>query len=1521
MFVNVIKINCHFFLCDLIVTFARAFGQSMKTRPRETQTPVVTDDATDSDTEVCDAAPEEAIGKPQKILAWRQSDSGREFLTKFNGRPYNECQWHPEVDFNATRATIALLRRYLARLPPESVPPFFDESYLVIEKLIGIDGDRVLVKWTGLDYDEATWESVDAVPKKLITELTKRDRLPSLEERFLPPRPKASDWRPVKEPKISRIRKLVVKPYQLEGLNFLVKAWYEGRNAILADEMGLGKTLQSCVFMDYLAVTEKMKGPFLVVAPLSTIAHWEREIEEWTTLKSISYYGISQRRKLLKKYEMFHEGTHLLKCDVVITTYEYAIKEQALLSEVRWRALVVDEAHRMKNRDSKLVSAMRLMDTDFKLLLTGTPLQNNTEELWTLLNFIDTNAFEDLNDFQSRFGELSESEQIVELKSLLKPLMLRRRKGDVEKAIAPLEEIIVECPMTPHQRAYYKNIYSKNLEYLTRGLHAQGNSTNLKNVFMELRKVCNHPYLINGAEDQILVERRAAAGMGPEVGPSIEFENDSLIKSAGKMVLLDKLLAKLKADGHRVLIFSQMTRMLDILQDYLNYRGYLFQRIDGSVRGDLRQVAIDNFNAPGSPDFVFLLCTKAGGVGINLTSADRVIIYDSDWNPQNDIQATARCHRIGQTKEVKMFRFITAKSYERKMFDRASVKLGLDRAVLESETKAAKTEEMEKLLRLGAYYAFEEETGETEKFGEEDIDVILSRSRRITHENAFGDGGNFSVAQFELDEADNNVDLEDPNFWQKYLPEVIEDDIELEGVSIAERKRLMRESGSTEDVSQADAPIEEDSYSSFSWNKSKLQTLQSTLLKFGWGRWRAIHEKSGLKCSIGEMKSVCFVILKWIIDASEEKNPLVESIFSQANTAENQEFARSFIKRYRKKLLPVVSSGWQWKLARFDALYFLNQAVTTCPNAPEGLVIPDTGSNKPAEWWTENDDKALVYGAWKEGFQQYNDITFSNNEAIPQMSTALTNRLKQIIKGLKALYVRIKERDPTAAFNYETLQQSKHAWSKKDHKTVCQALVTFGYPSAKRFKEFTQLNKDEAAIDEYVTELLSSCEEAVGGNTPEPGNLAEVPTSGVANRILKRVAVFHEARSRMEDPSALKEEDRNLLEHIDKYGLANAHESPLLVDRFGTEGLEGKVLKRLKDVSRIREFRLSSSQRTIEHQLEIANQKAGTRRKVQRTLDQIENESRTQLERLIDRQNEGEEEEFEEGSTQTKGQKTVQDIVRRTIRASGQTESGRSRGSLLNYAIPKIEMNEDGTPKLPLKIGKSLIIVDLGTVVYDRPRFHNERYLYPDGYTSEHLYPSLIDPLTEAWWRSTIIDRGGDGPVFRVEMKEEPSIFFEGPSPSTPWVLIVKAVEERKKELGMPGNRSLTISGPECYGLSSAAVLCLMHTMPNADKCVNFRNPAPAAPAAPEAAPQVTEKRQAPPRTTPQAPARQRSKACLVLRLGHVVQASNHTSVPEFAVDTQKLLQRDFLDVSVPFDDNPIMTAIERMIPKVESCC
>ena len=409
---------------------------------------------------------------------------------------------------------------------------------------------------------------------------------------------------------------------------------------------------------------------------------------------------------------------------------------------------------------------------------------------------------------------------------------------------------------------------------------------NLMNTMMELRKCCIHPFLINGAEDQIMMEYKAQHGDSPENALQ------AIVQASGKLVLIDKLLPRLKDNGHRVLVFSQMVRCLDILEDYLVQKRYPYERIDGRVRGNLRQAAIDRFCKPDSDRFVFLLCTRAGGLGINLTAADTVIIFDSDWNPQNDLQAQARCHRIGQQKSVKVYRLICRNTYEREMFDKASLKLGLDRAVLQSmNTQKAlmdkdnqhSKKEIEDLLRKGAYGALMEDDNAGDKFCEEDIEQILQRRTHVVTIESEGKGSTFSKASFASSNNRSDIEVDDPNFWEKWAKKANLDVDELKGrneliVQEPRRRTQTKRFGADDsvlDMSELESSDEDDDSVSMrtrggrcrlpkgkknrkgrgggyererdedylqefgpgNWTRAECYKVEKGLLTFGWGRW------------------------------------------------------------------------------------------------------------------------------------------------------------------------------------------------------------------------------------------------------------------------------------------------------------------------------------------------------------------------------------------------------------------------------------------------------------------------------------------------------------------------------------------------------------------------------------------------------------------------------------------------------------------------------------------------------------
>ncbi|XP_060689684.1 chromodomain-helicase-DNA-binding protein 1-like isoform X1 [Hemiscyllium ocellatum] len=449
-----------------------------------------------------------------------------------------------------------------------------------------------------------------------------------------------------------------LRPYQLIGLNWLIRCYSIQHGSILADEMGLGKTCQSICFLLCLTGRQKEKGPFLILCPLSVLKNWTEELAGFAPRLSVVVYTGDKDTRLALQQDLKNCNFHVL-----LTTYEICLKDASFLSRSNWSVLIVDEAHRLKNQNSLLHKTLKSFSVRFTLLLTGTPAQNNLHELYSLLSFVEPKVFsgDEVEEFTKYYSNVEEDAvNAKELHSLMHPFLLRRIKANVAAELPKRMDIVLYHGMSVLQKKYYKAILMKDLDAFD---NEMGKKTRLMNILIQLRKCVDHPYLFDGVEPEPF-----------QIG-------DHLVEASGKLHLLDKLLAFLHSRGHRVLVFSQMARMLDILQDYMEYRGYSYERLDGSVRGEERYLAIKNFNQHDI--FVFLLSTRAGGVGMNLTAADTVIFVDSDFNPQNDLQAAARAHRIGQKKPVKIIRLIGRDTVEELIYRRAMSKLKLTNTLIE----------------------------------------------------------------------------------------------------------------------------------------------------------------------------------------------------------------------------------------------------------------------------------------------------------------------------------------------------------------------------------------------------------------------------------------------------------------------------------------------------------------------------------------------------------------------------------------------------------------------------------------------------------------------------------------------------------------------------------------------------------------------------------------------------------------------------------------------------------------------
>lgn len=518
-----------------------------------------------------------------------------------------------------------------------------------------------------------------------------------------------------------------MRDYQVAGLNWLISLHENGISGILADEMGLGKTLQTISFLGYLRHIMGITGPHLVVVPKSTLDNWKREFARWTPeVNVLVLQGAKEERAELIQDRLKDESF-----DVCITSYEMILREKSHLKQFAWEYIIIDEAHRIKNEQSSLAQVIRLFNSRNRLLITGTPLQNNLHELWALLNFLLPDVFGESEAFDQWFsGQDRDQDTVVQqLHRVLRPFLLRRVKADVEKSLLPKKEVNLYVGMSEMQVKWYQKILEKDIDAVNGAGGKKESKTRLLNIVMQLRKCCNHPYLFEGAEP----------------GPPYTTD-EHLVYNAGKMLVLDRLLKRLRAQGSRVLIFSQMSRLLDILEDYCLFREYKYCRIDGGTAHEDRIAAIDDYNKPGSEQFVFLLTTRAGGLGINLTSADIVILYDSDWNPQADLQAMDRAHRIGQTKQVVVYRFVTDNAIEEKVLERAAQKLRLDQLVIQqgraqqAAKAAANKDELLSMIQHGAEKVFQTKgaTGVVAEKGaemtEDDVDAILAAGENRTKE-------------------------------------------------------------------------------------------------------------------------------------------------------------------------------------------------------------------------------------------------------------------------------------------------------------------------------------------------------------------------------------------------------------------------------------------------------------------------------------------------------------------------------------------------------------------------------------------------------------------------------------------------------------------------------------------------------------------------------------------------------------------------------------------------------------------
>ncbi|KAL9603975.1 MAG: hypothetical protein Q9179_002003 [Wetmoreana sp. 5 TL-2023] len=768
-----------------------------------------------------------APAKVDSLIAWRPADQNKytpgtpahlvqeddkEYLVRWEKRSYSKSTWMPGpwvwgVTKHVMRHAFANREngknlpkmRFEDAVPEEwlRVDIVFDVRYTSVVKvqIEEVDMKRVkevksaYVKFKGLGYEDVVWDEPPDPQDterwadfQLAYEEWVRGRyihLPSigaLNNRLAKQRTRNFEEEVMLKDQPELLVGGKLMSYQLEGLNWLYYQWHRQQNAILADEMGLGKTVQ---IIGFLLTLKQLHGcwPFLVVVPNSTCANWRREIKNWApSLRVVTYFGSSDARRLAKRWELFPGQDQDLRCHAVVTSYDAAQEDdfRKVFRKINWQALIVDEGQRLKNDKNLLYGSLSALKVPFKVLLTGTPLQNNARELFNLLQFLDTTI--DAAQLEQEYTELTK-ENVRRLHDMLRPFFLRRTKAQVLNFLPAMAQIIVPVSLTVLQKKLYRSILARNPELLkaifggSKRALAKTERASLNNILMQLRKCLCHPFVYNRD-----IEERTSNSV---------VSHRNLVEASSKLQLLEIMLPKLQERGHRVLIFSQFLNMLDMVEDFLDGLGLFYQRLDGSMGSLEKQKRIDEFNAPNSRLFAFLLSTRAGGVGINLASADTVIILDPDFNPHQDIQALSRAHRIGQKKKVLVFQLTTRSTAEEKIMQIGKKKMALDHALIEQmDADEEDALDLESVLRHGTEALFQDDEVNEIRYDSASVDKLLDRSS-MENTNVAKDQSaesQFSFARVWAndkgvleegleDENSDSAAAPDPSLWEKILRE------------------------------------------------------------------------------------------------------------------------------------------------------------------------------------------------------------------------------------------------------------------------------------------------------------------------------------------------------------------------------------------------------------------------------------------------------------------------------------------------------------------------------------------------------------------------------------------------------------------------------------------------------------------------------------------------------------------------------------------------------------------------------
>lgn len=1300
----------------------------------------------------------------EKILSDKsdQSTGQNIYLVKFKNRSYHELRWIPASEFGTKNE---ILDEYLKNEEEKPAEPYFNQNFLIPEKIFSVkkikQQRQFLVKWVDLDYCESTWENEAFIrtinenynkDHNLIGEFEERIKITNKNPMFLS---NSQNFHPILELHTSKMGDQL-DSCQIDIVNFLLSSWCFLQNALISGIEGSNFRPGVVTFLE--KIITQGKGGFLIISDQSLIEKWESDIFEWTDIPFLTFMGRKENLEVMKKYEFSKPGStnNDFIYPIYITTCENLMSYHKIFSQCTWECIILDDSQIEKVTFDKanLNFIVNKLKMKYKVFMTP-PLEDvDLHSIWPWLNFIDPNNFH----LESRFAKSFCKDGKVEVERLNNNNSFAHFDESNNKDFR-LTEIFIKCPLSEIQEESIKMIYEPLIN--NQGENFIKNSFNMRKIGLATRKILDHPFLMKDVANKVQQEKKKSFS---STNYSV-YDSEIFLKSSGKLFVLDMLLKKFKSESKNVVIICQTSDSIEILEKYMLAKFYSYEKVDLFKRGRSRYDAVMQFNDESKRIFAFILDAKTGYFSMK---ADYVVIYESDWNPRNDIFIANKI--LSSRKKKEIYRLVTEKTFEIAFIDD-----------LPPEPVANK--QIAKLVQFGLEEMLSEKSNEENSkllqfldSEQNDPDDLIQNNTLTKNYTSIKEMSE-SIPFKEWRQLEKKSSVKKEESAEKVKIEKKDIDASKENLKSSEND--FDDEDDEENDDESETSVEEEDFNEQEYNEIELKGdskgwtpkiifhLFNLMLKHGIMSWEDFAKSIPLP--VAEIKNVGFILINELLSKTEniENYVILQKYFERLLPTNFESNKIEFIQEHQKEIDKITSSRVDWKLDRLEFLYIVDISFHAREKSNGDKTIP---SFRPST--LENDTK-IIEIVKKRGFpiKKLNSFLKNMKMTVKKANSRAINLIEEL-REIFLDYCQTFELDEE--LTTDKLIDSLKMLNSKEKKKVYQAIQLVGIDNLDAIFETAKLKKDRKKVFVKYIEQFKKFSYTVIKNKKVPYDFFGVHYSlKTLTEVILNIAILKYLRE-VADINSYPEKDRTIFQYLIENGFKNIKKEEIFVGRF-SEPLEQSLIEFLHSYfNNKKKLILNNLFKGVESPI-TSPVKSEPSIIIQSTNDDL-NSKLSQLSKYIDFN-------LPEGTALT--DKEIEEM-------------------------------------LPIKINENTIITNLGKVVTDRPNFHNERYLYLNGYTAERYFTSVRDPSTKEWYILRIKDTGGDYPLFTIESKEDPSIIFEGNAPSKPSIELLKRITAVKNK-SKASTRSPTISGPEFFGFAPPKVRKIMERLPGAEKCPKFK--------------------------------------------------------------------------------------------------